>query len=138
MPLGLALSPTKTHVTTFLKGFTFLGFDVTSHSVKMRAKSVENFKTKVKDITTRSHNLDAAVVTKLNSVMRGVQHYFGTWFSTCVTQFRELDEWVRMRLRCQKLKGQVSVKGSHPRRCVVTKCQSKVVSVCGACFVARN
>lgn len=102
--LGLALSPTKTHVTTFLKGFTFLGFDVTSHSVKMRAKSVENFKTKVREITTRSHNLDAAVVTKLNSVMRGVQRYFGTWFSTCVTQFRELDEWVRMRLRCQKLK----------------------------------
>ena len=104
--LGLSLSPTKTHVTTFLKGFTFLGFDVTSHSVKMRAKSLENFKTKVKEITTRSHNLDAEAVTKLNSVMRGVERDFGTWFSTCVTQFRELDEWVRMRLRCQKLKRQ--------------------------------
>ena len=102
--LGLSLSPTKTHVTTFKQGFTFLGFDVQSHSVKMRAKSVENFQTKVREITVRSHNLDAAVVTKLNSVIRGVQRYFGTWFSTCVTQFRELDEWVRMRLRCQKLK----------------------------------
>ena len=102
--LGLKLSPEKTKVTKFLEGFTFLGFDVTSHSVKMRAKSVENFHTKVREITTRSHNLEAAVVTKLNSVMRGVQRYFGTWFSTCVTQFRELDEWVRMRLRCQKLK----------------------------------
>ena len=102
--LGLSLSPTKTKITTFLQGFTFLGFDVQSHSVKMRAKSVENFKTKVRDITTRSHNLDADVIVKLNSVTRGVQRYFGTWFSTCVTQFRELDEWVRRRLRSQKLK----------------------------------
>jgi group II intron reverse transcriptase/maturase len=102
--LGLTLSPTKTRITTFLKGFTFLGFDVQSHSVKMRAKSVENFKAKIREITTRNHNLDASTIVKLNSVMRGVQRYFGTWFSTCVTQFRDLDEWVRMRLRCQKLK----------------------------------
>ena len=90
--LGLSLSPTKTKVTSFLKGFSFLGFDVTSHSVKMRAKSVENFKAKVRDITTRSHNLDAEVILKLNSLMRGVQRDFGTWFSTCVHQFRDLDE----------------------------------------------
>lgn len=102
--LGLSLSPTKTKVTKFLKGFTFLGFDVSSHSMKMRAKSVENYKTTVQDITTRSHNLDAEVIKRLNSVNRGVQRYFGTSFSTCITQFRELDEWVRMRLRCQKLK----------------------------------
>jgi group II intron reverse transcriptase/maturase len=103
-PLGLSLSPTKTRLTTFRKGFTFLGFDVTSYGVKMRAKSVENFKTRVRDITTRSHNLDAETIAKLNSVLRGVARDFGTWFSTCVTQFRLLDEWVRMRLRCQKLK----------------------------------
>ncbi len=102
--LGLSLSPTKTPVTTFLKGFVFRGFAVSSHSVKRRAKSVENFPAKVRDITTRRHNLDAEVVQKLNSVMRGVQRYFGTWFSTCVSQFRELDEWVRMRLRSLRLK----------------------------------
>jgi RNA-directed DNA polymerase len=102
--LGLSLSPTKTKVTTFLKGFTFLGFDVTSYSVKMRAKSVDNFKTKVREFTKRSHNLDAQVIGKLNSLIRGVHQYFGTWFSSCVMQFRELDGWVRMRLRCQKLK----------------------------------
>jgi group II intron reverse transcriptase/maturase len=102
--LGLALSPTKTKITTFRQGFSFLGFDVNSHSVKMRAKSVENFKAKVREITTRSHNLDAVVIAKLNALMRGVQRYFGTTFSTCVKQFRELDAWVRMRLRSQKLK----------------------------------
>ena len=113
--LDLALSPTKTHVTTFMKGFTFLGFDVQSYSVKMRAKSVENFRNKVREITTRSHNLDAEVIMELNSLMRGVQRYFGTSFSTCVTQFRELDEWVRMRLRCQKLK-----RKSRTHNCRVT------------------
>lgn len=102
--IGLSLSPTKTKITTFMKGFAFLGFEVTSYSRKMRAKSVENYKAKVRDITVRSSNLDALVIAKLNSVNRGVQRYFGTTFSSCVKQFRELDEWVRMRLRCQKYK----------------------------------
>jgi len=89
--LGLTLSPTKTKVTTFMKGFTFLGFEITSWLVKMRAKSVENFKDRVRELTVRSHNLDAEVIEKLNSVVRGVSRYFGTWFSKCRKQFRELD-----------------------------------------------
>jgi hypothetical protein len=28
----------------------------------------------------------------------------------------------------------VSIKGSHSRRCVLTKCQSKVVTLFGVCF----
>ena len=119
--LGLSLSPTKTKVTTFMKGFSFLGFDVTSWSVKMRAKSVENFKTRIRELTTRSHNLDAAVIVKLNSVTRGVSRYFGTWFSKCRKQFRELDEWLRVRLRCQRLKrksrhDQCRIKIQHQQR----------------------
>jgi group II intron reverse transcriptase/maturase len=102
--LGLSLSPTKTKVTTFLKGFTFLGFDITSWSVKMRAKSVENFKLRIRELTTRRHNLDAEVIVKLNSVTRGVSRYFGTWFSKCRKQFRELDEWLRVRLRSMRHK----------------------------------
>ena len=119
--LGLSLSPTKTKVTTFMKGFSFLGFDVTSWSVKMRAKSVENFKTRIRELTTRSHNLDAEVIAKLNSVTRGVSRYFGTWFSKCRKQFRELDEWLRVRLRCQRLKrksrhDQCRIKIQHQQR----------------------
>lgn len=102
--LGLSLSPAKTKVTTFMKGFSFLGFDITSWSIKMRAKSVENFKTRVREITTRCHNLDATVIGKLNALVRGVSRYFGTWFSKCRKQFRELDEWLRVRLRCMRTK----------------------------------
>ncbi len=102
--LGLQLSPEKTHITTFRKGFAFLGFDVQSHSVKMRAKSVEKFKTRVRELTRRSHNLDAQQIEKLNAVVRGVARYFATPFSTCRGQFRDLDCWLRMRLRCMKKK----------------------------------
>ena len=102
--LGLTLSPEKTHITTFRKGFTFVGFDVQSNSVKMRAKSVEKYKDRIRELTTRSYNLDSEGVAKINSVVRGVAHYFGTPFSTCVQQFQELDRWLRMRLRCMRTK----------------------------------
>ena len=102
--LGLSLSAEKTHVTTFRGGFAFLGFDMTSSSAKMRAKSVEKFKTRIRELTVRSHNLDAAKNEKLNAVIRGVARYFATWFATCVYQFRELDGWLRMRLRCMRMK----------------------------------
>jgi group II intron reverse transcriptase/maturase len=102
--LGLSLSPEKTHVTTFRKGFSFLGFDVTSYSATMRAKSVEKFKARIRELTVRSHNLDARKVAQINAVVRGVARYFATPFATCVYQFRELDQWLRMRLRCMRLK----------------------------------
>lgn len=119
--LGLSLSPEKTRVTTFREGFAFLGFDVTSHSVKMRAKSVEKFKTRIRELTVRSHSLNAEKVGKLKAVIRGVARYFATSFATCRHQFRDLDCWLRMRLRCmrQKRKSRLSncrIRIKHLRR----------------------
>ena len=102
--LGLTLSPEKTHTTTFRKGFSFVGFDVTSHSVKMRAKSVEKYKDRIRELTVRSHNLDRKRVDKINSVVRGVARYFGTSFTKCGDQFQDLDRWLRMRMRCMRTK----------------------------------
>jgi group II intron reverse transcriptase/maturase len=102
--LGLELSPEKTKVTRFHEGFTFLGFDIKSRFVRMRAKSVENFKTKVREITRRSHNLDAEVIEKLNRVIRGTANYFATPWSHCGDAYRSLDRWIRMRLRCMQTK----------------------------------
>ncbi len=67
--LGLELSSEKTHVTTFKKGFAFLGFDIGAYSVRMRTKSVEKFKDKVRQITNRCHNLDAEMIANLNRVI---------------------------------------------------------------------
>ena len=102
--LGLSLSPEKTTVTRFHEGFSFLGFDIKSRFVRMRAKSVENFKTKVRRITRRSHNLDAEMVERLNRVIRGTANYFATPWSHCGDIYRSLDRWIRMRLRCMKFK----------------------------------
>ena len=100
--LGLSLSPEKTMIARFHEGFNFLGFDIKSRFVRMRAKSVENFKTKIRTITKRSHNLDAEMIVKLNRVIRGTANYFATPWSHCGDLYRTLDRWIRMRLRCMK------------------------------------
>ena len=102
--LSLALSPEKTQVTTFMQGFAFLGFDITSYSVRMRSKSVEKFKEKVRQITTRSHNLDSEMIENLNCVIRGTANYFARPWSACGDMYRTLDRWICMRLRCMKFK----------------------------------
>lgn len=102
--MGLSLSPEKTRITTFKKGFAFLGFQIGAWTVRMRDKSVEKFKDKVRQITTRSHNLDAPMITKLNRVIRGTANYFARPWSACRYMYRTLDRWIRMRLRCMKTK----------------------------------
>ncbi len=102
--LGLTLSAEKTKMTKFREGFAFLGFAISSWSVTMRPKAVEKFKTKIRDVTPRHHNLDQAVITQLNRVIRGTANYFATAFSRCGDLFRSLDRWIRMRLRCMKFK----------------------------------
>ena len=102
--LGLSLSPEKTKIATYGKGYEFLGFHLSSRSRRMRPKSVEKFKTKIRELTRRLHNLDAKAVEKLNQVIRGTARYFATSFSTCRRHFLALDKWIRMRMRCMKLK----------------------------------
>jgi RNA-directed DNA polymerase len=102
--LGLQLSPEKTKVTTFGRGYEFLGFFLSSRSRRMREKSVQKFKAKVRELTVRKCNLDAEAIKKLNRVIRGTANYFAPQFSTCRWMFQKLDSWIRMRLRCMKLK----------------------------------
>ncbi len=102
--LGLALSPEKTKQSRFREGFAFLGFTISSWSVTMRPKSVEKFKTKIRELTVRKHNLDQELVEKVNAVVRGTANYFATAFSSVRALFRGLDRWLRMRIRCMKYK----------------------------------
>lgn len=102
--LGLSLSPEKTKIASYGKGYDFLGFHLSHQSRTIRSKSLEKFKTKVKELTQRSHNLEARVIKELNHVIRGTANYFATEFSTCTALFRQLDKWIRMRLRCMKFK----------------------------------
>jgi group II intron reverse transcriptase/maturase len=102
--LGLRLSPEKTKITSFGKGYDFLGFTLSSRSRRMREKSVQKFKAKVRELTVRKWNLDAQAIKKLNRVIRGTANYFATSFSTNRWMFQKLDSWIRMRLRCMKVK----------------------------------
>lgn len=102
--LGLALSPEKTKITTYGKGYSFLGFVLSSRSRRIRLKSLEKLKDKVRDLTIRKHNLDLEVVTRLNRVIRGLAQYFCAPFTTNRDQFHKLDSWLRMRLRAMSFK----------------------------------
>ena len=102
--LGLSLSPEKTKIASYGKGYEFLGFRLSSKSRTMRPKSLEKFKMKIRELSRRSHNLDARAIEKLNQVIRGTANYFATNFSTCVKLFQKLDKWIRMRIRCMKFK----------------------------------
>lgn len=102
--LGLKLSPEKTHVTTYGKGYAFLGFHLSTRSKRMLEKSVQKYKDKIRELTIRKHNLDSEVVAKINRVIRGTANYFGTEFSTNRWLFQKLDSWTRMRLRAMKFK----------------------------------
>ena len=102
--LGLKLSPEKTKITTYGSGYDFLGYHLSSRSRRMRDKSVQKFKAKVRELTIRKHNLDRQTIERLNRVIRGTAQYFGTEFSTSRWTFQKLDSWIRMRLRCMKRK----------------------------------
>lgn len=102
--LGLKLNAEKTQITSYGKGYNFLGFTLSSHSRRMRDKSVRKFKAKIRELTVRKRNLDAEAVKKLNQVIRGTANYFATSFSTNRWKFQKLDSWIRMRLRCMKVK----------------------------------
>lgn len=102
--MDLEDSPEKTKIRHFSEGFDFLGFTIKSRSIQMRSKSREKFQNSIRDITTRSHNLDKGVIEKLNRVIRGTVNYFGIKFSTMKDKFYKLDRWIRKRVRCMKYK----------------------------------
>ena len=98
--LKLKLSPEKTKITLFKKGFEFLGFFFTHRGATMRAKSVEKIKEKIKRLTVRYHNFSDETIRNLNRVTRGIANYYLTDFSMVKTQFFKLDFRIRKRLRC--------------------------------------
>lgn len=102
--LGLKLSAEKTKITTYGKGYSFLGFWLSARSRRMRPKSVLKFKDKIRELTCRSHNFDAQVIVRVNRVIRGTAQYFATPFFTARESFHKLDSWIRMRMRSMKYK----------------------------------
>ncbi len=102
--LELELNEEKTHISAFKSGFEFLGFYISSSTVKMRPKAEEKFRNKIRDVTIRSHNFSKKAIEKLNRIIRGTVNYFAQSYSKMRRMFTDLDTWIRKRLRCMKFK----------------------------------
>lgn len=99
--LGLKLSEGKTELTNFKQGFRFLGFKFKGKYKGIRSKSRDKLKDNIRTITKRSQGVNLkTVIDRLNPVIRGHVNYF--YLGDMQKQYRSLDCWVRMRLRCFK------------------------------------
>jgi len=106
---GLTLHPDKTRIVDASEeGFEFLGYRFERGEKHPRDKSLDKFKTTIRDKTRRCEGRClTAIIGSLNQTLRGWFEYFKhghPW------TFERLDGWIRMRLRSllrrrQKKKG---------------------------------
>ena len=79
----------------------FLGFTVSRDGarIKVADKAIEKLKTTIRELTrrTRGHRL-ADIVQELKTALTGWKAYFG--IAEVLSPLREIDKWVRRRLRC--------------------------------------
>jgi len=96
---GLTLHPTKTRVVDASQeggGFDFLGYHFERGYRWPRKKSLQKLKDAVRAKTRRTNgNSLRVIVSMLNGTLRGWFEYFKHSHGT----FRDLDSWIRMRLR---------------------------------------
>jgi RNA-directed DNA polymerase len=95
---GLTLHPTKTKIVDAqIEGFDFLGYRFVKHRRFPRRKSLAKFKDAIRAKTRRTagHSL-TMIIADVNRTLRGWFEYFK---HSHPTTFRDLDGWIRMRLR---------------------------------------
>ena len=86
---------------------SFLGFSFTGGKTpnrrKIAPKALKRFKTRVKELTRRSQGRSLSqVISTLSEYLRGWRGYFG--FCQTPAVLRDLDSWIRHRLRCLQWK----------------------------------
>ena len=100
--LNLPINLEKSEVAK-VKDVAFLGFQILRGKIRISQKAREKFKTKVRVLTRRNNPLSMhQVIQSLNEYLRGWVAYFR------VQEFkqilRDLDSWIRSRLRSMQLK----------------------------------
>jgi len=107
--LGLAVNQEKSRVAP-IKETTFLGFQLLRGKIRVSNKARIRFKDRVRELTRRNNPLSMyQVVHELNIYVRGWVGYFG--IQEFKYLFRDLDDWIRSRLRSMQLK-----KWKNPRK----------------------
>lgn len=80
----------------------FLGFSFTSQKQARRRiapKAVERFETRIRELTQRRRGRELGeIIEELNQYLNGWKSYFG--FCETPSVLKELDGWIRRRLRC--------------------------------------
>lgn len=100
--LGLPVNREKSEVT-LVKNVTFLGFQILRGKVRVSDKARDKFKRQVRELTRRNNPLSMyQVVQELNKYLRGWINYFRIHEFKFL--FRDLDAWIRSRLRSVQLK----------------------------------
>ena len=98
--LKLKVSAEKSAVTRPFQG-SFLGFSFTPGKNPRRRiapKAIERLKKRVRELTRRTRGISLEqMVAELNRYLRGWRGYFG--FCQTPTVLRDLDSWIRRRLR---------------------------------------
>jgi RNA-directed DNA polymerase len=95
---GLTLHPTKTKIVDAESdGFDFLGYRFVKHRRFPRHKSLAKFRDAIRAKTRRTAGRSLnMIIADVNRTLRGWFEYFK---HSCRPTFRELDGWIRMRLR---------------------------------------
>ena len=100
--LGLIVNREKSQVAP-IKEITFLGFQILRGKIRVSTKAQTRFKDRVRELTRRNNPLSMyQVIHELNKYLRGWVGYF--WVQEFKYLFRNLDAWIRSRLRSTQLK----------------------------------
>lgn len=100
--LGLPVNENKSDVSE-TKNVTFLGFQILAGKIRIGNKARTKFKDKIRKLTRRNNPLSMCQLIKaVNSYMQGWISYFR--IQEFKYLFRDLDAWIRSRLRSIQLK----------------------------------
>ncbi len=100
--LGLGVNEEKSRVAP-IKEITFVGFQILRGKIRVSSRSQLRFKDRVRALTRRNNPLSMyQVIEELNKYLRGWVGYFG--IQEFKYLFRNLDAWIRSRLRSTQLK----------------------------------
>lgn len=107
--LSLPVNKDKIEVAD-IKDITFLGFQIFLGKIRVSKRARRIFKDKFRELTRRNNPLSMyQIIQELNGYLRGwVAYYRGQEFQML---FRDLDGWIRSRLRSMQLK-----KWKNPRK----------------------
>lgn len=102
--IGLSLNEDKSGVRNLQRDeVEFLGFCFYRRFLRPRSRAIASFKAQIRYLTGRQRGMSLqAVVDSLTPVIRGCGNYFVDGHVAHL--FRDLDKWIRMRLRSYKRK----------------------------------